>query len=289
MRQKTLLVDNTTHKVSQHTGKTTYVIGAVLVCLGLILFLSQYMQATWFTLMFVPAIGVILFIFGQNYRRFGLVISGSLVGGLGFGLVLAFNDVTPLPVLLKIGSILLGFSVGWFVISLVAVFTQHRMIWWPLVPGGIIGSLGFCMLLTPAQILDFVLYLGFGIGLPFLVWGIYRHILGLIIPGCIVLTTGIGIYMAWQDSPEPNNLSQTGVMLVWFAIGWGLITLLSRSLFPGFLWWPLIPGGVLAMVGWGFYLGGNPNNASSFISNTGSIALIIIGLYLLLIRRGIQH
>ena len=45
----------------------------------------------------------------------------------------------------------------------------------------------------------------------------------------------------------------------------------------------------MAVVGWGLYIGGNPDNASTFISNTGSVALIIIGLYLLLIRRGIQQ
>jgi hypothetical protein len=77
-------------------------------------------------------------------------------------------------------------------------------------------------------------------------------------------------------------------MLVVFGLGWLLITVLSRIITPGIVWWPLIPGGILAVVGWGLYIGGDPGNAISFISNTGSIALILFGIYLLLLRQGIR-
>jgi hypothetical protein len=43
------------------------------------------------------------------------------------------------------------------------------------------------------------------------------------------------------------------------------------------------------MVGWGLYIGGNPGNALSFIGNTGSIGLIVFGIYLLLMRRGFHQ
>jgi len=75
---------------------------------------------------------------------------------------------------------------------------------------------------------------------------------------------------------------------VCFALGWGLIILFSRVTTQKFIWWPLIPGGLLAVVGWGLYIGGDPHNAVSFIGNTGSIGVIIFGLYLLLLRKGIQ-
>jgi len=253
------------------------------------LLLSQYLKATWITVMLIPSLGIILLSLGLFLKRYGLLISGSLIVGLGMGAVFAFSamaDLSPAP---RIGIILVGFGMGWFLITLLSIFILHRIAWWTFLPAGTLGSLGFCLVLSPVRLIDFVLYLGIGIGLPLLVWGIFRHILGLIIPGCIVTTVGTGIFMAWQGSGEANSLAQTGVMLVWFAIGWGLITLFSRSLFQKFIWWPLIPGGVFAVVGWGLYIGGNPGNASSFISNTGSVALIIIGLYLLLIRRGIQR
>ncbi|NTU75709.1 MAG: hypothetical protein HGA86_06275 [Anaerolineaceae bacterium] len=67
-----------------------------------------------------------------------------------------------------------------------------------------------------------------------------------------------------------------------------MITLFSKFITNKIIWWPLIPGGILAMVGWGLYIGGDPDNAASFIGNTGSIALVLVGAYLLLLRRGIR-
>ena len=38
------------------------------------------------------------------------------------------------------------------------------------------------------------------------------------------------------------------------------------------------------MVGWGLTIGGNRGSAMTLIGNTGSISLIIFGLYLILMR-----
>jgi len=117
---------------------------------------------------------------------------------------------------------------------------------------------------------------------------VVNKLFGLIIPGSLLAALGPSIYLAWGMDNRLNPLTRTGVMLVGFALGWFLITILSRSLTHKIVWWPLIPGGVLAMVGWGLYIGGNPGEAAVFISNTGSIGLILFGIYLLLLRKGIQ-
>jgi hypothetical protein len=111
----------------------------------------------------------------------------------------------------------------------------------------------------------------------------------LIIPGCLLVGIGPGVSIAWTGISGINPLANTGTMLVWIAFGWGLITLFSKAVIEKFVWWPLIPGGILAMVGAGLYIGGNPGNAVNFIGNTGSIVMIIFGLYLLLMRRGIRR
>jgi hypothetical protein len=144
-------------------------------------------------------------------------------------------------------------------------------------------------LFTPAGLLDFVFYLGAGGGVVFLGVGVYKKLFGLIIPGCLLITIGPGIATAWGKMHNVSALAQTGAMLVWFALGWAFITLISRLVYQKLYWWPLIPGGILAVVGWGLYIGGNPGNAMSFIGNTGSIVMIIFGIYLLLMRRGIRH
>jgi hypothetical protein len=133
------------------------------------------------------------------------------------------------------------------------------------------------------------LYLSLGVGIALLAWGVFRKLFGLIIPGALISTIGLGIYLAWSGASITNGLAHTGIMLVWFALGWMLITVFSRVITTRFVWWPLIPGGILGVVGWGLYIGGNPSNALTFISNTGSIAMIIIGAYLLLLRQGIHR
>jgi len=50
----------------------------------------------------------------------------------------------------------------------------------------------------------------------------------------------------------------------------------------------LIPGGILAMVGSGLYIGGNPENAAAFLQNTGSIGLVLLGIYLILLKFGLK-
>jgi hypothetical protein len=269
--------------------KSTYITGAILIGLGLMILLSQFLQTTWVTLILIPALGIVLLVIGVHLKRFGLSISGSLISTLGLGIIIVLNEVTPISLAQRFGILLISLGSGWLLITLVSVFILHHIAWWALVPAGTISSGGLCLFFTQLRIFDFVLFLGLGIGMSLLVWGIFDHLLGLIIPGCIVSTVGLGVFVAWQGSDEVNGLAQTGIMLVWFAIGWGLITLFSRALSQKFIWWPLIPGGVMAMVGWGLYIGGNPDNAVSFISNTGSVAIIIFGIYLLLIRRGIQQ
>jgi hypothetical protein len=178
-------------------------------------------------------------------------------------------------------------GLGWGMVVLAAVAVTQRTIWWGLIPGGILGGLGVCLLFTPMRWMDFVLYLGLGVGLPLLFWGIITRRLGLMIPGCLLSTIGPGIHMAWSN---PGSwLVQIGVMLIWFSLGWMMISAGARIIRNQNIWWPLIPGSILAVVGIGLYIGGDPKHALGFIGNTGSIALMIFGLYLLLMRKGIHH
>ena len=150
-------------------------------------------------------------------------------------------------------------------------------------------SLGYPFLINEVNFLDFFFYTGLGVGISLLISGIHWKLFGLIIPGAIIIGITPGLYFAWENTSGTNPLEQTGIMLVWFAFGWGLITIFSRTLTKNFVWWPLIPGGILAVVGWGLYIAGNPESAVVFIGNTGSIGLIIFGIYILLMRRSFHQ
>ena len=263
--------------------------GIALIVIGLILLADFNLKTGWLALVIVPVLGL-LFLFSSLYfHKPAWMIPGALTLGLGIGSFLALSKLTGFDLLHKVGYALLSFGLSWVLVACCTRFLFPHVAWWALIPAGVIAAAGGVFIYTPMRWADFILYIAVGLGLAFLIWGWVDRLLGLIIPGCLLTTIGPGIYLGWANPLQGNGLTQTGIMLVVFAFGWGMITLFSRRVTQGFVWWPLIPGGVLGMVGWGLYIGGNPGNAVEFIGNTGSIGLILFGAYLLLLRRGIHH
>lgn len=266
------------------------VAGVVLILAGGILFVDRHLQTGWLSLAVLPAIGLFLFLWGVRTSHTGLIVAGGIFAGTGIGIWSAFNGITPPRQLMtQIGLLSLYSGFGWAAVVIATVMATSRPQWWALIPAGVFGSLGACILFSRQTWGDFVLYLSLGVAVPLLLWGLADRLFGLTIPGCLILGAGLGTYLGWQSPQVENGLVQTGVSLVWFGLGWMLITLTGRFILLRYIWWPLIPGGIIAVVGWGLYIGGDPDNALGFISNTGAIALMIFGLYLLLMRKGIHH
>lgn len=278
------------------------VLGIILMAAGGILFLDRYLKTGWLSLVILPSVGLFLYLWGIRMRHMGAILAGGLLGGFGAGTISAWGASIKIgesdwigltqmqhPLVEQIGLLALFTGIGWGVFVLTTAAVTQTPAWWGLIPGGVLGGLGACLLFTPLRWMDFVLYLAVGIGLPLVFWGLSSRLFGLIIPGCLITTIGAGIYSAWKIPAVGNTLVQTGIMLIWFALGWAMITVGGRIVTHQFKWWPLIPGGILAMVGMGLYIGGDPKHALGFIGNTGSIALMIFGLYLLLMRKSIHH
>jgi len=151
-------------------------------------------------------------------------------------------------------------------------------------PGMILISIGMCFAFSKKDILDIVFYVGGGAGLGLLGWGLGERLLGLLIAGSLTLTTAPGASFSFQLLQPGTVLTQLGIMLIWFAMGWGLITISSRVINEKYLWWPLIPGGIFGVVGLGLYFGGDPVIASTLFSNTGALGVMIVAVYLILFR-----
>lgn len=275
--------------LKQDNSRINLFVGASLLFVGLAALADQYLRTGWLALGVLALVGLFFLLNGIRIRSMGWVIAGSIVSGLGMGAFLFFTSLISLSTITRIGLGLLAFALGWVTIFVLSTLLGRRPAWWALIPGGIAAGVGICFFFNHLRLLDFVLWTSAGLGIALLSWGIFSRLLGLIIPGCLVGAIGFGVYLAWSQSGPINGLVQTGIMLVVFALGWLLITVFSRMATEKFVWWPLIPGGVLAVTGWGLYSGGNPGGAVDFISNTGSIALIIFGLYLLLMRQGIHR
>ena len=277
------------HTIINQSNRFYITIGGIaLIVIGALILLDRWLKTGWLALAALPLMGILFLIRGIRTRELKMIIPGAILSGLGLGIIIFLGFIFETSWTNRIGLGLLAFGMGWLLVPMLTLQYSNQTAWWALVPGGLICGLGAFFIYSPMRPLDLVLYLSVSLGLVFLIWGIACHLFRLIIPGCLLITIGPSIYLAWGTPGDQNILTRTGIMLVGFALGWLLITILSRTITSKFIWWPLIPGGVLAMVGWGVYIAGNPNNAAIFISNTGSIGLILFGIYLLLLRKGIQ-
>lgn len=264
------------------------VIGGLLVAAGGLLFIDQYMRTGWLSLAVLPGIGLFVYLWGIRARLDILLVLGGVIAGLGLGLVSAAGSPQAGWVW-QAGRFLVMSAVGWLLVTGGTRAFGRRTAWWALVPAGVLGGTGISLLAAGLAWPDMVMWLSLGLGAALLSWGLVTRLIGLIIPASLLLGIGPGIYYAWGSGSTDNGLASTGVMLVWFAFGWFLIVVFSRVTSRKSIWWPLIPGGILTVVGCGLYIGGDPGSALGFIGNTGSIALVIFGLYLLLMRKGIHH
>lgn len=296
---------STTLKDHESNNQLYRTVGLIFIGAGLVYAADQWLKSGWLTLLVLPFLGVMGLALGINYRRLVLSVLGALVSGLGWGIFFLLNNGLGYTHLERVGLLLISLGAGFFGIYGVTQLTAVRgektpstpenkndrqaVAYWAFVPGGLLVSSGLALWRADFSIYTLVLAGGVSLGLALLAWGGIQRLFGLMIAGCLLLGAALGIFFAWSKGGDFNGLTETGVMLVWFAAGWGLITIASRVVTRGFVWWPLIPGGLLAVVGWGLYIGGNPDNALSFIGNTGSIGLIVFGIYLLLVRRSFRN
>jgi len=278
------LINNKHPKLSE-----LYKLGYLLVGAGILLFLDQQLKTGWLTIS-IPAIaGLLIMSYGWLQRKLSWSIGGAIFLGVGAGLITGLLFMNSRLLVEQAGAAITVFSLGWLLVLIPASLMTRKVQWWSLVVFSAVLATGiFLWFFSSAGIFIFFVCLTVSLGLVLLIWGIAKQLLGLIIAGCIIMTIAPAIYYGWVANESAASLVKTGTMLVWLALGWFLISFMGRIVFQKFIWWPIIPGGVLAMVGWGLYIGGSAGRELGFISNTGSIALILFGVYLILLKYSLR-
>jgi hypothetical protein len=265
-----------------------YSLGIVLICIGATILIGQWLKIQWLSLSLLPLAGIYyLFDSLRGKRRISIFLAGLFIG-TGIGSIIYFGLDNSVDFVVRLGYFTIAFGLGFGIVTILSIIIPGMKLYWSLIPLAVMLPLGIVLSLSSLMILDVVLYFCVGLGIELLIWGIISKKIGFLIPGCLLCTIGPGIYISWGTDLAGNALAKTGLMLATFAFGWGFISLFSRTTSGELIWWPLIPGGVLAVVGWGLYIGGDPGNAPVFIANTGSVGLIIFGIYLLLMRKSMH-
>jgi len=124
-----------------------------------------------------------------------------------------------------------------------------------------------------------------GLGLIFLIWGSAARSVGLLIPGGILSGIGLGVYLLGGPLSYLEGEAEGAVFLLSFAAGWGLITLLSAVVCRETHWWPLIPGGIMALIGGALLAGELGLTALDWAGKLWPLILIGLGAYLLVRRQ----
>ncbi len=119
-----------------------------------------------------------------------------------------------------------------------------------------------------------------GLGVLFLAWGLSARQVGLLIPGGILLGLGVGTWLTTLPFAAHSDRLQGGVFLLAFGLGWGLIPLLAATLRRR-MRWPLIPGGVLALIGLALLAGGPALNALAWAGKLWPLIFVALGLRIL--------
>lgn len=275
---------------AQRKYTEVYKLGFLLIGAGVLILIDQKLNTGWLTLS-IPAIaGALIAVYGIVRKETGWTIGGNILLGAGAGLIVGLIMLTGRSPLERVGGSLLAFDMGWLILFFFVSKMKRKVQWWSLVVMSVITSTGFFLFFTSSKnVFSYLVYLSAFLGVVFLSWGISKKSQGLIIAGCIILSIAPAFYYSWVNNINHSSLVKTGTMLVWLALGWLMICFFGRMIFRKFIWWPIIPGGVFAMVGWGLYLGGAAGRGLGFISNTGSVALILFGIYLILLKYGLRN
>ncbi|MCX5976822.1 MAG: hypothetical protein NTV33_08370 [Coprothermobacterota bacterium] len=126
-----------------------------------------------------------------------------------------------------------------------------------------------------------------GLGLFFIVWGFIARRPGLIIPGGILIGIGVGSFLASGPYATLSSKGQGGVIMLSLGGGFLLVTLLTAFL-RKVHWWALIPAAVLAVIGLGLVGESAGWEVMRTLGTAWPIALIVVGVFLILWRRGLR-
>lgn len=122
------------------------------------------------------------------------------------------------------------------------------------------------------------------LGLIFLTWGLLSRQAGLLIPGGILSGLGAGVALVTGPLSIVSDPQKGGVILLSFAAGWALITLLS-ALIRDTQWWALIPGTIMGLIGTALMVGGQALDLLEYAGRGWPLILIAAGLYVAFWRR----
>jgi hypothetical protein len=205
----------------------------------------------------------------SNWRFF---VGGGL---LLLGIVALLQVLGLFPTDGTFGAIVFGILFAGVGIAFLSLLANGRQNWWAVIPGMVLLSLGVLILLggfAPglADVVGGAIFLG-GISVAFwLVFFLIPQNWWAIIPAGVLMTLAAVTVIPDTASIETGGIFFLGLALTFLALA--LISVEGKR-----MTWPLIPGGILLIMGIMLLL-----TQTDLINFIWPIALILIGLFLVL-------
>jgi len=126
--------------ISGHTRRNRIISGLVLILLGGLFLVNQFIEIPSVGNLFLPGLGLIFLVWGIVTRTGGLLVPGGILTGIGTGVYLM--NALPLEGNAEPGVFLLSFGGGFALITLLSAIFTRETHWWALIPGGILATIG---------------------------------------------------------------------------------------------------------------------------------------------------
>jgi hypothetical protein len=114
--------------------------------------------------------------------------------------------------------------------------------------------------------------------------GLVRRSAASLVPGGILLGLGAGVLLAGGPLAEPGSGLSGALFMFAFAAGWLSITVGTALVTDEIAWWPLLPGGIMALLGAAALGAPLGLEILGLLGNVWWLILIAVGLYLVLVR-----
>lgn len=254
--------------MSTLSRKQSFVWGGLLIIFGVMGLLESIVELSpwvWAAVLAASGAGV-LAVYFTDRSEWGFLITTYSLWAVAILLALVTLDILP-------GTFIAIYVLAAIALPFLVVYIRNRENWWALIPSYVLLAIAVMIGLTEWHILPdafIATYVLVAIALPFIVVFLSdRSQWWALIPAYVLVV--IGIMVALIDGGVLGDLMVPAYVMFAIAIPFFVVYLRNPK-----EWWPVIPGGIMAVIGSAFILSAG---AAQYL---GAVALIGVGVLILL-------
>jgi hypothetical protein len=186
------------HTDLSKTGNNRSLLGLIFILAGAVLFIDRYLQTGWLSYLILPAGGVYLYLAGLRQKNAWTILAGGLLMGIGVGVASALSPIFQShDIKVEAGLVALYTGIGWLLVLVTTSLFTSRPLRWCGIPAAVFLGIGYSLVFGSGGWVDYAFPVCLTLGLAFWAWGLAVKKIGLVIPGCLLFSSGLAIYFAW--------------------------------------------------------------------------------------------